>query len=44
MSCTMRPSTRSLPFFAKKSFTGVSRIFAITAVVSSVPTAFTAFR
>ena len=36
-SCTMRPSSRILPFFAKKSFTGSSRILRSTACVSVVP-------
>ena len=44
MSCTMRPSSRILPFLAKKSLTGVAFIFAITAFASSVPAALTAFR
>jgi hypothetical protein len=32
-----RPSSRTRPFLAKKSFTGISRILAITVFASSVP-------
>ena len=44
ISWTMRPSSRTTPFFAKKSLTGSSRIFAITVLASSLPAASTAFR
>ena len=44
ISCTMRPSTRILPFVAKKSLISSSLILAATASASSVPAAVTDFR
>ena len=44
ISCITRPSSRILPFLAKKSLIGVSFMTFITAAESVVPAAFTAFR
>ena len=44
MSWTIRPSARIVPFFAKKSLTGIAFMRAITLTASVLPTDLTASR